>query len=184
MASDLTRHRVYLGLGSNLGEREENLRQACEKLTENGVAVLECSPLYQTAPWGGVEQPDFLNAVLLAETELAPEELLMLVKRLEEEIGRRPTVFWGPRVIDIDILLYEELTFDTEKLTIPHREIKNRAFVLLPLLRIAPGLVLPDGEAVADCYARLPQAEKDGVVLYAEGQEIWAKQAAALQDEN
>lgn len=184
MATDVMRHRVYLGLGSNLGEREENLRQACEKLTENGVAVLECSPLYQTAPWGGVEQPDFLNAVLLAETELAPEELLMLVKRLEEEIGRRPTVFWGPRVIDIDILLYEELTFDTEKLTIPHREIKNRVFVLLPLLRIAPGLVLPDGEAVADCYARLPQAEKDGVVLYAEGQEIWAKQAAALQDEN
>lgn len=183
MASDVNRHLVYLGLGSNLGEREENLRQACAKLAENGVKVLAKSPVYQTAPWGGVEQPDFLNAVLLAETELAPEALLVLVKRLEEEIGRRPTVFWGPRVIDIDILLYDELTFASEKLTIPHREIKNRAFVLLPLLRVAPGLVLPDGETAADCCARLPQAEKDGVVLCAE-QDFWARQAADEQGEN
>ncbi len=161
-------HRVYLGLGSNLGDRAANLRYAVRRLPEFGVEVLAASPLYQTAPWGGVAQPDFLNQALLAATDLAPAELLAAVKRLEEAAGRLPTVFWGPRVLDIDILLYDELTFQSERLTIPHREMKNRAFVLAPLLDLSPELALPDGERAAACYARLPEAEKAGVRLYVE----------------
>lgn len=168
MVSDTSRRRVYLGLGSNLGDREANLAFARENLPHTGVQVLKVSPVYQTAPWGGVAQPDFLNQVLLAETELPPLPLLDALKKLEREAGRTPTVFWGPRVLDIDILLYDELTFGSERLTIPHREMRKRAFVLAPLLDIAPGLVLPGGESAAACYARLPEEQKAGVVLYAE----------------
>ncbi len=168
MVSEQALHRVYLGLGSNLGDRAANLRLARQRLPEAGVKVLQASPVYQTAPWGGVEQPDFLNQVLLCETKLAPLPLLDTLKGLEQECGRTPTVFWGPRVLDIDILLYDELTFGSERLTIPHREMRKRAFVLAPLLDIAPGLVLPGGERAAACYARLPERERAGVVLYAE----------------
>lgn len=168
MVSEPALHRVYLGLGSNLGNRAANLRLARHSLPEKGVKVLAVSPLYQTAPWGGVKQPDFLNQVLLGETKLKPLALLDTVKELEREAGRTPSVFWGPRVLDIDILLYDELTFGSERLTIPHREMKKRAFVLAPLLDIAPGLVLPGGDTAAACYARLPEQEKAGVVLYAE----------------
>lgn len=168
MACEPALHRAYLGLGSNLGDRAANLRRARQGLPEAGVRVLAASPLYQTAPWGGVAQPDFLNQVLWGETELAPLPLLDAIKRLERACGRTPTVFWGPRVLDIDILLYDELTFASERLTIPHREMKNRAFVLAPLLDIAPKLVLPGGETAAACYARLPEPEKAGVVLFAE----------------
>ncbi len=168
MVSEPKLHRVYLGLGSNLGDRAANLAFAREHLPAAGIKVLQASPVYQTAPWGGVAQPDFLNQVLLAETELEPLALLDAVKRLECEAGRTPTVFWGPRVLDIDILLYDELTFASERLTIPHREMRKRAFVLAPLLDIAPGLVLPGGERAAACYARLTEQERTGVVLYAE----------------
>ncbi len=168
MVSEQALHRVYLGLGSNLGDRAANLRFARENLPGKGVKVLQASPVYQTAPWGGVAQPDFLNQVLLCETKLAPLPLLDTLKSLEQAAGRVPTVFWGPRVLDIDILLYDELTFGSERLTIPHREMRKRAFVLAPLLDIAPGLVLPGGERAAACYARLPEREKAGVVLYAE----------------
>lgn len=157
---------VYLGLGSNLGDREDNLRRAIAALCAAGVQIDTESQLYRTAPWGGVEQPDFLNQVVRGRTRLSPLALAALVKRLEQELGRTKTCFWGPRVIDIDILLYGELTFVAKGLTIPHREICNRAFVLIPLLDIAPELVLPWGMAARAALNRLPQAELDGVVVY------------------
>jgi 2-amino-4-hydroxy-6-hydroxymethyldihydropteridine diphosphokinase len=156
-------YRVYLGLGSNLGERAENLQSGLAELTAAGVKICRESAIYLTKPWGGVEQPDFYNQVVAAETRLAPEELLRLVKGIEVAVGRRPTVFWGPRVLDIDILLYEELTFCSESLTIPHREMKNRAFVLAPLLEIAPKVEIPGMGLAADLYAALPEDEKNGV---------------------
>lgn len=157
---------VYLGLGSNLGDREDNLARAIQGLATLGVAVDAVSPLYQTAPWGGVEQPDFLNQVLRGKTALTPLQLAAGIKRLECELGRTKTCFWGPRVIDIDILLYGELTFEAKGLTIPHREICNRAFVLIPLLDVAPGLVLPGGLSAAAALGRLPADEVAGVVPY------------------
>lgn len=162
-------YKVYLGLGTNLGDREANLAVGHKLLNERGVRVLAASSIYSTAPWGGVEQPDFLNQVIRVETELPPEELLRVIKQIEADAGRTPTIFWGPRVLDIDILLYDELTFASKGLTIPHREIKNRAFVLVPLAELAPGLVLPDGSRVDVLSAALPQAEKDGVRLWPGG---------------
>lgn len=158
--------RVYLGLGSNLGDREENLRRAIDGLCALGVAVDAESKVYQTAPWGGVEQADFLNMVVRGQTALSPMQLMAELKRLEQRIGRTKTCFWGPRVIDIDILLYGELTFAAKGLTIPHREICNRAFVIIPLLDVAPKLVLPGGQAVAAVLKRLPADERAGVVPY------------------
>lgn len=157
---------VYLGLGSNLRNREANLARAIRGLAELGVAVDAESALYQTAPWGGVPQPDFLNQVVRGKTALSFLQLAAGIKRLECELGRTRTCFWGPRVIDIDILLYGELTFVAKGLTIPHREICNRAFVLIPLLDIAPRLVLPGGLAAAAALDRLPADEVAGVVAY------------------
>lgn len=159
---------VYLGLGSNLEPRKENLHFAREHLPEVGVRIVAESRIYRTAPWGVTDQPDFLNQVVRAETELSPTRLVAELKRLEKLAGRVKTVFWGPRVLDIDILLYEELTFAAKGLTIPHREICNRAFVLIPLLDVAPDLVLPGGMRAAAALARLPEAERNGVVLYHE----------------
>lgn len=160
------RHLVYLGLGSNLPPRSAHLAAALAELAARGLKILRRSPVYQTKPWGGVPQPDFLNLALAAETELSPLALLALLKRLERDLGRKPTCVWGPRVLDIDILLYDELTFWAKGLTIPHREISNRAFVLIPLLDIAPGLVLPGGLSAAAALSRLPEAERAGVRPY------------------
>lgn len=159
------KHRVYLGLGSNIEPRRENLQFAVDALRQAGVRITAESPVYQTAPWGGVEQPDFLNMAVSAETELSPSALLALLKSIEKAAGREPTCFWGPRVLDIDILLYDELTFCAKGLTIPHRELQHRAFVLIPLLDIAPGLVLLGGLSAAAALDRLSAAEKAGVTL-------------------
>ena len=160
-------HRVYLGLGSNIEPRAEHLRAAARGLEESGLRICAKSPVYQTKPWGGVEQEDFLNMALLAEAADSPLRLLAELKRLERALGRTPTCFWGPRVIDIDILLYDDLTFSAKGLTIPHRELKNRAFMLIPLLDIAPGLILPGGVPLAAVLRRLPPEEAAGVLPYA-----------------
>ncbi len=134
---------VYLGLGSNLGDREANLRRALRRLREGGVQIERCSGVYETEPWGVREQPRFLNAVCRGRTELAPPDLLALAKRIEGELGRAATVRYGPRTIDIDILLYGDLVLDTPDLTIPHPRLAERAFVIIPLAEIAPDVVLP-----------------------------------------
>jgi 2-amino-4-hydroxy-6-hydroxymethyldihydropteridine diphosphokinase len=137
----------YLGLGSNVGERESHLRAAVAALREHGVQVRAISSLYETEPVGEVlDQPDFLNAVVEVRTELEPLELLDLCKAIEVEQGRMlggPR--HGPRPLDVDLLLLGGRELDDERLTLPHPELRTRRFVLQPLLELAPDLALPDG---------------------------------------
>lgn len=133
---------VLLGLGSNLGERRKNLRYAAARL-QASVNVERISPVYSTEPWGVVEQPEFLNICLAAETNLSPIDLLDSIKSIERAIGRKRSARWGPRHIDIDILFYNDLVIITDRLTIPHPGITERAFVLAPLADIAPHFVHP-----------------------------------------
>lgn len=139
---------VYLGLGSNVGQREENLIQAMRRLgqhaPEDGMLRLRrCSSVYETAPWGYADQPAFLNCVVEAETDLTPQALLALAQRVERELGRQPVFRYGPRLVDVDILLYGDLALDLPDLQIPHPRLAQRAFVLVPLAELAPQLVHP-----------------------------------------
>lgn len=141
---------VYLGLGSNLGDRKANLEKALQLLGER-LHIERVSSLYETEPVGHAEQPMFLNAVCCAETELGPLQLLSLIKGVEAALGRVPSFTNGPRSIDVDILFYGDLNMETTDLTIPHPRIEERAFVLLPLLEIAPQLMHPiSGESIKD----------------------------------
>jgi 2-amino-4-hydroxy-6-hydroxymethyldihydropteridine diphosphokinase len=129
-------------MGSNLGDREENLRSAIEKLSPE-IRVDRVSSIYETEPVGVAEQPEFLNLALSGETDLPPTDLLDHLKRTEREVGRVPSHRWGPRAIDIDILLYGDAEFEEQDLIIPHREMAQRAFVLVPLAEIAPHAIHP-----------------------------------------
>ncbi|WP_420628121.1 2-amino-4-hydroxy-6-hydroxymethyldihydropteridine diphosphokinase [Candidatus Leptofilum sp.] len=133
---------IYLGLGTNLGDRAANLQAAIEALAE-AMVITAVSPIYQTPPWGVTNQPDFLNLCLAAQTNLPPVDLLTFVKNLEIELGREPAERWGPRLIDIDLLFYANQIIETEQLTIPHPRLHERAFVLRPLADIAPEFVHP-----------------------------------------
>jgi 2-amino-4-hydroxy-6-hydroxymethyldihydropteridine diphosphokinase len=135
-------HTVYLALGSNLGDRVQNLKAAVSALSPQMVVKAK-SNIYETLPWGYDDQPRFLNMALKAETYLKPEPLLKHLKRLEIALGRKATFQNGPRLIDIDILLYDDLVLDTPALTIPHPHMHERGFVLLPLTDIAPDLIHP-----------------------------------------
>lgn len=140
--------RAYLGLGANLGDRLANLREVVRMLDEHpSCRVTACSSIYETDPVGPVDQPDFLNAVIAIETELEPEELLDLVHNIENRLGRVRTLKWGPRVIDIDILLYGQLEMQADGLTLPHPELMKRAFVLVPFAEIAPDVEISGIEA-------------------------------------
>ena len=144
--------RGFLGLGSNVGDRAANLRAARAALRSAGLEVVAASALYSTEPQGEIlDQPDFLNACLAIETELGPEELLDLCKRVELELGREPGgPRHAPRPIDIDLLLLGDCEVESERLTLPHPELRTRRFVIEPLLELEPELVLPDGTPVAD----------------------------------
>jgi 2-amino-4-hydroxy-6-hydroxymethyldihydropteridine diphosphokinase len=135
-------HIVYLALGSNLGDRQENLRSAIVSLSPQ-LEVKAKSHVYETPPWGYENQPKFYNQVIKAETYLQPEPLLKHLKRLEVALGRRESFQNGPRLIDLDLLLYDDLILSTPVLTLPHPRLHERGFVLLPLMDIAPGLVHP-----------------------------------------
>ena len=130
--------RVYLGLGSNLADREAKVKEALDALSRNGAQVEAVSPLYETEPWGVVDQPRFLNAVCELVIARGPHAMLGLVKAIERELGRQPSVRFGPRVIDLDILLYGDVRVATPRLTIPHAGMLERASVLVPLCDIAP----------------------------------------------
>ena len=135
--------RAYVALGSNLGDREENLCTALKHLQENGVEVIKTSTFIETEPYGVTDQPGFVNAVCQVETELAPLELLRLLLRIEQEMGRVRLRRWGERNIDLDLLLYEDAVLESEELTLPHPDMQNRDFVLLPLAEIAGEIVHP-----------------------------------------
>jgi pantoate--beta-alanine ligase len=138
---------VYLGLGSNLGDREANLKKALDHLREHGVQVLRVSRLVETEPEGGPSQPDFLNGAARVRTDLTPEELLDVLQAAETAAGRQKTgVRWGPREADLDILLYDDRIVRTPRLTVPHPLMLEREFVLAPLAEIAPDAVHPERE--------------------------------------
>ncbi len=151
-------HTVYLGIGSNVGDRLGFLQAAIDSLPPQ-VKPLAQSPVYQTPAWGYTEQDAFLNQVLRAETGLSPDDLLTYVKKLEEQVGRTPRFHWGPREIDIDILFYDDLQHKTEKLAIPHPGIPQRAFVLAPLADLAPDLQHPTLKtSVSELLAQVDRA--------------------------
>ena len=146
-------HRVYVGIGSNLGDAEANVRDAIAGLGELGAGE-RMSSLYRTKAWGKTDQPDFINAVALIETGLNPRSLLIALKAIEVELGRVPSERWGPRAIDLDILTFDDLRFEEEGLTIPHASMNERAFVLVPLAEIDPSFaVLRDTLPVEDVAA-------------------------------
>jgi 2-amino-4-hydroxy-6-hydroxymethyldihydropteridine diphosphokinase len=133
---------VYLSLGTNLGDRRLSLQRAVKGL-ERELWVTEVSPVYETEPWGVKNQPDFLNICVAADTTKSPSTLLAFTKELEAALGRLPSIRWGPRIIDIDILYYDQLILSNGRLRIPHPRLAERAFVLVPLGDIAPDLVDP-----------------------------------------
>ena len=134
---------AYVALGSNLGDREENLRNALKHLEENEVRVVKVSTFIETEPYGVTDQPGFVNAVCRVETELEPLELLRLLLKIEQEMGRVRIRRWGERNIDLDLLLYEDACVVSEELTLPHPDMQNRDFVLLPLAEIAGEVLHP-----------------------------------------
>jgi len=124
---------VYLGLGSNLGSRARNLSAARRRLRERGVRIRRQSRVIETEPWGDVDQPRFLNQVVEADWEGSPRGLLRVIKAVEREGGRQPTRHWGPRVIDVDILMFGDVRLHDDDLVIPHPRIADRPFVITPL---------------------------------------------------
>lgn len=153
--------RGYLGLGSNVGDRAAHLRAAIELLPAHGVEVEAVSSAYETEPVGEIlDQPDFLNAAIRVRTELEPEPLLDACKAVEAERGRDfAAARHSPRPLDLDLLLLGDLELESERLTLPHREVRSRRFVLVPLLELDPGLALPDGTPLARALDALPPGE-------------------------
>jgi 2-amino-4-hydroxy-6-hydroxymethyldihydropteridine diphosphokinase len=134
--------RAYLSIGSNLGGRVENCVIAVAKLAHK-VEILNVSAVYETEPWGKIDQPEFMNVAVEIETRLDPHELLETCKRIEDMMGRVPGERWGPRVIDLDVLLYEDRVVEDDDLVVPHPRMHQRRFVLEPLAEIAPGVRHP-----------------------------------------
>ena len=133
----------YIGIGSNLGIRQENCFRAIEILEKRGIKVQKKSSLYETEPWGVKDQPRFINMVVQIETTLEPNDLLRVLKDIEKEIGRQDSFRWGPRMIDLDILLFNALVLNEKDLQIPHPYLHEREFVLRPLSEIAPDVMHP-----------------------------------------
>jgi 2-amino-4-hydroxy-6-hydroxymethyldihydropteridine diphosphokinase len=152
----------YLGLGSNVGDPAAHLRAAVELLEAEGVEVEAVSSIYVTEPVGEVlDQPDFLNAAVRIRTELEPEQLLDACKRVEAERGRSfDAPRHSPRPLDVDLLLLGDLELSTDRLTLPHREVATRRFVLVPLLELDPGLTLPDGTRLAEALEALGPGQR------------------------
>jgi 2-amino-4-hydroxy-6-hydroxymethyldihydropteridine diphosphokinase len=151
---------AHLGLGSNLGDRAAHLWGAVERLAAlRGTSVVTLSPLYESEPIGPVEQPWFLNAIVVVSTELSPLDLLRDGKAIERHLGRLPSERWGPRLIDIDLIFFGDVLVETEDLVLPHPELWNRRFVLLPLRD-----VLPDGELRERVEDRLKELGEPPVV--------------------
>jgi len=134
---------AYIGIGSNLGKRKGNCKKAIGLLKEQHLTIIKQSSMIETEPWGREDQPAFINMAVSVKTTLQPATLLDLLKELETSMGRTATVRWGPRIIDLDILFYDDLVIEEPDLSIPHPHIEDRTFVLSPLAEIAPDLIHP-----------------------------------------
>lgn len=146
MADKGKKEKVFLGLGSNLGDRQAYLDAACRELSAHqSVQIIQSSSLYESEPVGYLDQGWFLNQVVEIETTLEPDELLHFTQDIENKLGRKRLIHWGPRVIDIDILLYGDRIIKAPHLTVPHPSMYERCFVLMPLREIAADLIHPDG---------------------------------------
>ena len=156
----MTLRAAYLGLGSNIGDRYGHLNAAVRSLRDHGLTIEAGSSAYETEPVGEIlDQPDFLNAAVKAGTDLEPEALLDVLKEVEAERGRETGLpRHSPREIDVDLLLLGDLEFESERLTLPHREVTSRRFVLVPLLELDPGLTTPDGRTLQSALDDLPDA--------------------------
>jgi len=158
---------VYLGLGSNLGDRMDNLRRAVTALAARA-PIEACSRVYETDPLYLVDQPAFLNMAVRIRTEMAPAQLLVALKEIERELGRTDGIRWGPRLIDLDILLYDGVVLSEERLEIPHPRLTERRFALAPLADVGASAAHPLARrTVAELLAALPKA--DDVRVVAEG---------------
>lgn len=156
--------RVFIGLGTNLGDRASNLEAARSALAVE-MTILKQSSIYETAPWGFLEQPAFLNQVIEVETDLSPSKLLDFLKKTETELGRQANFRYGPRLIDLDILFYGKRVIQTQRLQVPHPRLPERAFVLVPLAEIAPDWLHPQcKKTISELLALLPAEERGGVV--------------------
>jgi 2-amino-4-hydroxy-6-hydroxymethyldihydropteridine diphosphokinase len=154
-------HRAYIGVGTNLGDRAANVERAFEAIAELGVVVARSS-LYRTLPWGNTAQPWFLNAVVLLETQLAPRALLRRLQAVEADFGRVRRERWEPRVIDIDLLLYDDLELATPDLRVPHPHLRERAFVLVPLAELDGRFAEMRDALDATQLAGVVRAEREG----------------------
>ncbi|MGI4789191.1 MAG: 2-amino-4-hydroxy-6-hydroxymethyldihydropteridine diphosphokinase [Janthinobacterium lividum] len=147
---------AYIGLGSNLGDRETHLETALSELRSlPTMKVTQVSSVYETAPVGLTDQPDFLNMVAEIQTSLSPLALLSALLHIENKIGRVRTIRWGPRVIDLDLLLFGHQEIALPELTVPHPRLRERAFAMIPLSEIAPELMLPGDEKTASEIAKI-----------------------------
>ncbi len=160
------KNKAYLSLGTNLGDRFENLVKAIESLKGYHEIELEaCSSVYETDPVGYVDQDRFLNMVISIRTSLTARQLLEVCMRIEEELGRKRLIRWGPRIIDLDILLYNQENIETEKLTVPHPRMLERAFVLIPLMEIQENIQIPRAEKSLAAYLQeIP--DREGVQIW------------------
>lgn len=153
-------HRVYIALGSNLNHPIRQLQQALSSLTTLPNTTLEkVSPFYQSSPLGPKDQPDYINAVVLIHTSLSPLNLLDHLQNIENKQGRIRHRHWGERTLDLDILLFDNLQIQSDRLTLPHYDMKTRIFVIQPLHDIAPELILPTGEKLSDLIHQCKMSE-------------------------
>ena len=158
---------AYIALGANIGDTLANLRSALKILDDgDNCSAVAISSLYTTKAVGVEDQPDFINAVIKVKTLLSPNELLKLCNDIERKLGRERTIRWGPRVIDIDILVYNDAIVNEENLVIPHPRMMERAFVLVPLAEIAPDLILPGGVKASDAAVAI---STDGIIRMERG---------------
>jgi len=157
----MTLQTVFLAFGANLGNPRDQIKQGIMALNDHGVSVIARSSWFETEPVGMDDQPFFLNLVARASTSLDPYELLAVCQQVEQRAGRVPSVRFGPRHLDIDILLYGDERIESEELTIPHPRMRERRFVLIPLLEIAPDLEDPElNQPYADVLSRLDEGKK------------------------
>ncbi|MFJ7748033.1 2-amino-4-hydroxy-6-hydroxymethyldihydropteridine diphosphokinase [Peribacillus sp. NPDC097295] len=156
----------YLSIGSNMGNRLDTFKKTFQLLDEHAhIKLLSCSSLYETDPVGYTDQDCFLNAVIKVETDIKPEDLLQTCMQIEQELGRKRDIRWGPRTLDLDILLYNHENVETEILSIPHPRMDERAFVIIPLMELEPDMILPKmNTSLSDLLDKIP--DKEGVRLW------------------